>query len=263
MKKISIIGFGSIGYYVFKNLQDNNVNIDSIICKAGRENKALQSLGYKLETVNSLDEFKDPPYVILDCAGHSALIEYASKALLKGIHFITLSSGALCDDDISDQIKTSSEKGGGNFIVAPGAIGSLDILSSAKQGGIHEVKYIGRKPPKGWLGSRAEEIIDLKNLKNGSETHFSGTARDAAKLYPKNANVTATIALSGVGFDKTKVTLIADSSITTNIHELEIFGKFGTSRFSVSGFPLPENPRSSALAAMSMVAEVKKFLEIP
>ena len=30
MKKISIIGFGSIGSYVFKHLQDNNVSIDSI-----------------------------------------------------------------------------------------------------------------------------------------------------------------------------------------------------------------------------------------
>ena len=73
------------------------------------EYKKSGQISQKLETVNSLDEFKDLPYVILDCAGHSALIEYASKALLKGIHFITLSSGALCDDEISDQIKTSSE----------------------------------------------------------------------------------------------------------------------------------------------------------
>ena len=50
--------------------------------------------------------------------------------------------------------------------------------------------------------------------------------------------------------------------ITENMHELSILGKFGSSNFKISGKPLADNPKSSSLAAMSMVYEVKKFLEI-
>ena len=54
----------------------------------------------------------------------------------------------------------------------------------------------------------------------------------------------------------------SQNSITENIHELSIIGKFGSSNFKISGKPLDDNPKSSSLAAMSMVCEVKKFLEI-
>ena len=96
------------------------------------------------------------------------------------------------------------------FIIAKGAVGSLDILEAAKESGISKVEYIGRKPPKAWKGSRAEKIINLNYLQKKSEVHFTGNAREASKLYPKNANVAATIALMGIGFEKTKVKLIAD-----------------------------------------------------
>ena len=46
------------------------------------------------------------------------------------------------------------------------------------------------------------------------------------------------------------------------IRDRSILGKFGLSNFKISGKPLADNPKSSSLAAMSMVYEVKKFLEI-
>ena len=262
MMKIAIIGFGAIGKYVFDNLKKEKIFITSLICRPGREEAAREVLKSNLEIYNSIDQYKEYPNLILDCAGHSSLIDYAPDALCRGINFITLSSGALADDKLFNKIKKSEVKGKSKLIIASGAIGSLDILTSAKNDEIYEVCYTGRKPPQGWVGSRAEKILDLKNLKSSSQIHFSGNARQASKLYPKNANVTATIAMSGIGFDKTKVILIADNSITENIHELKISGKFGSSNFQIYGKPLPNNPKSSSLAAMSMISEVKKILEL-
>ena len=48
--------------------------------------------------------------------------------------------------------------------------------------------------------------------------------------------------------------LIADPTVTGNIHEVAVTGDFGSFYFQIAGKGLPENPRSSALAAMSIVA---------
>ena len=83
----------------------------------------------------------------------------------------------------------------------------------------------------------------------------------AAEAGTRCAGITAaSVALAGLGFDNTIVKLIADSTIEKNIHELEIEGKFGVSNFIIKGLALPSNPKSSSLAAMSMVSEVKKVL---
>jgi aspartate dehydrogenase len=130
-------------------------------------------------------------------------------------------------------------------------------MQAAKTGGLDEVTYIGRKPPKGWKGSPAEEKLDLETLA-AETTHFKGTAREAALAYPKNANVAAAVALAGAGFEDTHVKLIADPGITANVHEVYARGAFGTFSFHIEGHALPDNPRSSALAAMSVIASINR-----
>lgn len=82
---------------------------------------------------------------------------------------------------------------------------------------------------------------------------FEGNARDAALQFPKNANVAATIALGGIGFEKTQVRIIADPTLTQNVHVLEAAGTFGSLEMTIAGRPLPENPKSSSLTAMSLL----------
>ena len=132
MMKIAIIGFGAIGKYVFDNLKKEKIFITSLICRPGREEAAREVLKSNLEIYNSIDQYREYPDLILDCAGHSSLIDYATDALCRGINFITLSSGALADDKLFNKIKKSEVKGKSKLIIASGAIGSLDILTSAK-----------------------------------------------------------------------------------------------------------------------------------
>lgn len=197
-----------------------------------------------------------PVDLVIDCAGHAGLAQHGPAALARGIDVLTLSLGALADAGLTAALERAARDGGAQLHLASGAIGALDALRAAAIGGLSEVTYTGRKPPQGWRGSPAEERLDLDAL-TGATTHFTGTARDAALRYPRNANVAAAVALAGAGFDATRVALVADPEATGNTHEIHATGAFGALSFRITGASLPDNPRSSALAAMSAVAALK------
>ena len=215
------------------------------------ENPALY-VGAVQDLPNDLD-------LMIDCAGHSALIAYGADILLRGLDLITVSVGALADQQLYDHLKSAALQSNAKMHIASGAIGALDCLQSARVGRLDSVTYVGRKPPNGWRGSPGEQVLDLDALTGGAKMHFQGTARAAALAYPKNANVAAAVALAGIGFDDTQVQLIADADVTENIHEIEAAGEFGSFRFQISGQSLPDNPRSSALAAMSVLSKVEQI----
>jgi aspartate dehydrogenase len=195
---------------------------------------------------------------MIDCAGHMALRTHGPDILRKGTDLTTVSLGALADTELFRSLEQAAIEGHAKLHLVSGAIGALDCLRAARVGDLRSVTYIGRKPPGSWKGSPAETRLDLDNLTAGAETHFDGTARDAATEYPKNANVAAAVALAGIGFDNTLVKLIADPAISENIHEIQATGDFGSFSFQIRGHSLPDNPKSSALAAMSVVSNLEQ-----
>jgi aspartate dehydrogenase len=179
--------------------------------------------------------------------------------LRRGIDLLTVSNGALADAAFALELEEAARAGGAQLRLLSGAIGAMDALAAGAVGGLESVVYTGRKPPAGWAGSAAEDVLDLGALREAA-VHFEGTAREAALRYPKNANVAATVALAGIGLDETRVRLIADPAATANRHEIEAVGAFGRFEFAIEGASLPGNPASSALTAMSVVRAVRERL---
>lgn len=248
--KIAIIGHGAIGQYVRGRIAALGITEVAQIVRAGKE-------GADPQRISDLGALPERPDLIVDCGGHAALAAHGPAALGMGIDVLTVSLGALADAALEAKLRAAAEAGNARLHLCSGAIGGLDALRAAAAGEITQVTYTGRKPPKGWAGSPAEKVLDLDSLTE-TATHFTGTARAAALAYPKNANVAAAVALAGIGFDETKVELIADPTITTNIHEVRVEGAFGHFAFVISGNGLPDNPRSSALAAMSVIADLSE-----
>ncbi len=255
--KIAMIGYGSIATYVANAIKgDPLIDIVAVICRPGSVDRASGFADGDAQIVTEIGQVNPKPDLVVDCAGHAGLAEHGLAALAAGIDVITISTGALANAEIAVKLGDAANTGNARVKLLPGAIGGTDVLKSAMAGEVASVLYVGRKPPAGWKGSPAEELCDLDQLAEPF-THFAGTAREAAQKYPKNANVAATIALAGIGLDKTRVELIADPNAAGNMHEVLATGEFGEMRVQIVGKPLATNPRSSALAAMSVVAELR------
>jgi aspartate dehydrogenase len=256
MQTIAIIGCGAIGEAVARYLGDHDsIELGVVIVRPGGDRRARDVFGADVTIASSFDDVSGPVDLAVDCAGHPALRQHGAAVLSRGINLITVSSGALADAGLYDRLVAAARAGGTQLRVVSGAIGALDVLAAARIGELAKVTYRGRKPPQGWRGSPAEAKLDLDALAE-AVVHFSGSARVAALEYPRNANVAASVALAGIGFDNTRVELIADPGVTRNVHEIEAEGDFGRLEFRIEGEALPDNPRSSAITAMSVVREI-------
>ncbi len=257
MQRIAVIGYGAVARYLADQRGDD-FEIGAVIARPGRE-AAAQDMFAGVPVVTGIDALPDGLDVVVACAGHGGLRAHGAATLAAGLPLITVSIGALADRGLQTALTGAALAGGVRLYLASGAIGALDALSAAAAGApgaLQEVHYTGRKPPAGWVGSPAGARLDLSALSEPA-THFEGSARECALLYPKNANVAASVALAGLGFDATQARLIADPTITRNIHEVTARGDFGDFTFTIAGKGLVDNPKSSALTAMSVLRAIR------
>ncbi|VVE10946.1 aspartate dehydrogenase [Pandoraea soli] len=165
------------------------------------------------------------------------------------------SVGAMADQSLESQLTSAATEGNARLRIPSGALGGLDALGAAKMAGLSEVRYEAHKSPEAWRGTHAETLVTLDAIEKLTVV-YEGNARDAARLFPQNANVAAAIALAGVGFDRTKVVLHADPAAIGNTHRIKADGVFGNLDVSVTGKTLPSNPKTSMLAPYSLVRAI-------
>ena len=255
--QVLLIGYGAIARTVCEALAgDPDLRVAAVLVRPHKRAALQSQLGAAVRVLGSVDELDLPVDCALECAGHSGVVEHVPALLKRGIDVILTSIGSLAESGLLERLEAAAREGRAQLTLVPGAVAGIDALSAAKPFGLDSVLYTGRKPPLGWLDSPAEKIADLRSL-TSAVTLFEGSAREAAKLYPKNANVAATIALAGVGMDATRVRLIADPAVQRNVHTLHAEGGFGELDMTIAGKPLPSNPKTSALAAYSAVRALR------
>ncbi|WP_375194284.1 aspartate dehydrogenase [Sphingobium sp.] len=245
--RIAFIGDGGISRSVRETLTDSGVPfVTSAILSHQLDGEVIE------QGVDTLDKLLDSkPDLVVECAGHGAILAYAMDILAAGVPLMIVSIGSLADTALLDRLRKAAETGNSRIILAAGAMAGIDALAAAKLGGLSRVVYRGRKPALAWRGTPAEALIDLESL-DAPRVFYQGSAREAALAYPKNSNVAATIALAGIGFDRTEVELVADPTIDKNIHELMFEGEDGRFEINICGAPSKANPKTSALTAHSI-----------
>jgi aspartate dehydrogenase len=245
--RVALIGLGTVGQSTAKLVaEDPNSPIEFVVALVSDVHRERAVTIPVVDNLRELLEFQ--PDVVAEAAGHEALREHGPACLAASVPLVVLSTGALASAAFEQEMRNAARRGGATLTLASGGIGGLDILASAANEELHLVRHVITKRPSSF-GVSAEKRTEL----------FRGSAREAAQRYPQNANVAATVALAGVGLDRSETVIVADPDATSNKQELVVEGVFGRLRLELENRPSQTNPRTAAIVAMSLKHALEKL----
>ena len=198
------------------------------------------------------------PDVVVEAASHDAVRQHLVNLLSGGISVIVLSGGALVDDALRAAAEQAAESNNALLYVPSGGIGSLDALKAACIAGVDEASIQVAKPPAAWKKIPYVDAmgIDLDSLTQ-ARVLFDGTARECVPHFPQNVNIAAVLSMAGIGFDRTRLRVVADPALKLNTHTIRIRGASGAITIVLENVPSPENPKTAWLACYSALAALK------
>lgn len=247
MKKIGLLGCGKIGQNILEDL----------------------SYGEDVEITFIQDPFckMETDYLILTEADESILgqtdlvIESAMADVLKQNADIILqycdmmifSVTAFSDEQFYNHVQFLLEKYHHKIYLPHGAILGIDGIADGKKV-IESVCIETTKNPRS-LGRTDMERTVL----------YDGSCREACKLYPRNVNVHATVALAGIGFDRTRSVIISDPAVNTNTHIIHVKGEgisftLNISSFANGGVTGKYTPYSAIGSVHRVLGDGEKFM---
>lgn len=250
---IGIVGAGAIATFLMKKINQDgahDLKVNSVFVRNHDKYTHLKQQ-YNVKLFDDLDAFLESDIdVVVEAANIKAVHELFTNIIPKK-DIVLISIGAFADAAFYEEMNRLAESHGRTIHLPSGAVGGLDLLQNAHpDGGIKSVSLKTRKP--------AHTLIDDESLSE-EVIIFEGKASEAIKQYPRNINVSIILSLAGLGTHQTDVTIIADPTIDNNIHTVEVEGDFGTATLSVINNPLEENPKTSHLAAMSVLGTLKRI----
>jgi aspartate dehydrogenase len=250
-KKVGIAGLGAMGSVVARALQKG---IDGLTLHAASDLKP--SPDFKIPFVDFTTLAKDCD-LIIECLPAAAVPALAQEVFKynKDIVIIT-TSALLVYPEILEQHRSSDSL----IMIPSGAIAGLDGVRAMAQSGIKSATIASTKRPGGYQGAPyvLEKKIDLSRI-TAKTMLFEGSALDAARAFPANVNVAATLSYAGIGPEKTRAQIWADPAIENNTHEIRVEGTFSTLTAKIENKPDPANPKTSMLAADSIIALLERI----
>lgn len=268
--RLAILGGGTIGRLVLERLSGDaapGIQVVAICGRSPRSRGAALAAQYKIPYVHTREGLLAcAPEVVLESASHEAVRDHLVALLGRKISVIVLSAGALADDALRSDAEAAAARSGALLYVPSGGIGGLDALKAACAAGVDEVSIQVAKPPAAWKKIPFVESlrVDLDGLRE-AVTLFDGPAREGVPHFPQNVNIAAVLALAGVGFDRTRLRVVADPGLTHNTHTIRVSGRTGRFTVVLENVPSPENPKTawlacySALAALQVIASSARY----
>ncbi len=252
-KSVAIGGLGAIGLSVARQLDRDPRGLQLVAVAASSPERARQKTA----------SFRNPPRIVdaaglaeaeivLEAAPAAAFESIARPALEAGRTLVVASAGALLRNRHLIEV---AERSGARIVLPSGALAGLDAIRALALDEVASVVLETRKPPKGLAGAPylIRNGVEVEKIREATCV-FRGTALEAAEGFPANANVAATLALAGIGPEATRVEIWADPAVMRNTHTIRVQAAAARLEIRVESEPSPDNPRTSRLAPLSVLA---------
>jgi len=260
MKRVGIIGIGYIGNTIIEALVEGKVEntvVQAVYDIDKEKTEKIKEEHPSIRVMDTITDFLDCD-IILECAVQKVVSQIFDIVIKTEKYFIPMSVGAfLTFPELYSKYQKLSEKQKHKIFLPPGAIGGFDCIDTLKIIGVKNAKIQTRKPNGAFRNNQYIEANNIKLSENSSVVVFKGSAKLATTYFPRSVNVAARLALSTLGPDQTLVEIIADPTISKNIHTVEIESEVGKYNFTFENNPSPTNPKTSWLAALSAIYAIK------
>ncbi len=249
-RKVGIAGVGAIGGAVARALIKG---IDGFTLEAISDPNVID---FNVDNTD-FDTLLHRCDIVIECLPANIVPQLALKSFATNTDIIFISAAALL---IYPQILEGLKQSESRAYVPSGALCGIDGVLAMKEMGINSAVIASTKPPAGFNNAPyvVQHDISLSDISEKTLI-FAGNALEAATGFPANINVAATLSLAGIGADKTRVEIWADPNATGNIHEITVKSDYSTLISKIENMPDPANPKSSVLAAQSIIAMLRNM----
>jgi aspartate dehydrogenase len=255
---VGIGGLGAIGLTVAEALDRDPRGLRVLAASAADRQRARERVAH----FRRPPEIVAPPelanaQIVIEAAPAAAFDQIVPPAIERGRMVLVASAGALLS---RMHLVERARETGARIIVPSGALAGLDAIRAAANGELRTVSIETRKTPASLAGAPYIERsgIDVRQITIATCV-FSGNALEAAAGFPANANVAAALALAGIGPEHTRVEIWADPAVTRSTHTVRVDGSAARLTLCVESLPSEINPRTSQLAALSVLAWLRSL----
>ena len=228
--RIGLVGLGYVGRYVYEQISSRpELGLEiAFVHELAAERVAGLPSEVILPDLHAFASHR--PDLVVEMA-HPAVTRQFGELFLQETDYLPLSMTAFADEALRQQLLETARRSGTCLFVPHGAVVGLENIFEGRDLW-EEVTVVMKKSPRNLDFSAAPQLkpADLTL----ATVLYDGPTRAVCPLFPRNVNSHATVALAGIGFDRTRSVLIADPSLDVSVIELTAQGKGAAMRIERS-----------------------------
>ena len=219
-KRIGLIGFGQIGSFLYREISQHPEYGFEIAFVHDIAARSLAALPKEI-VLDRMDDFGRFGVDLVVEVAHPDCVRQYGALVLEQTDFFMLSVTAMADAVLESTMRQLALSKNRKLYIAHGATIGLDGI---KDGGDtwEKISITMKKNPRNISFDSAKQwnpgTIDRETV------IYDGPTRGICPLFPKNVNSHATLALAGIGFDRTRSILIADPGLDLSVIEIDAEG---------------------------------------
>ena len=219
--RIGLVGLGYIGRYVYEQISSRPELGLEVAFVHEQAADRLTGLPAQVVLPDIHDFASRRPDLVVEMA-HPAVTQQFGELFLRETDYMPLSMTAFADEAVQQRLLETARRSGTCLFVPHGAVVGLENIFEGRDLW-EEVTMVMKKSPKNLDFSAAPQLKTAEITK--ATVLYDGPTRAVCPLFPRNVNSHATVALAGIGFDRTRSVLIADPSLEVSVIELTAQGK--------------------------------------